>query len=67
VDSFARIGLAAIVAGVMAWFLSNLSTNLWGQLVLGTVAGLVGYIAALFALKVSEARSLLGLLASVIK
>jgi len=67
VDSFARIGLAAIVAGIMAWFLSNLSTNLWGQLVLGTVAGFIGYIAALFALKVSEARSLLGLLVSVIK
>jgi len=67
VDSFARIGLAAIVAGIMAWFLSNLSSNSWGQLVLGSVAGVIGYIAVLFALKVSEARSLLGHLFGVIK
>ena len=58
ISSFSRIGLAAIIAGALAWFLSNLSPNSLGQILFGTVAGLIVYISALFALKVSEARIL---------
>lgn len=61
VDSFARIGMAAVIAGTVAWFLSNLSENLWGQLFLGAASGLIVYVGALFVLKVTEVRTLQGL------
>ncbi|MHB8628330.1 MAG: murein biosynthesis integral membrane protein MurJ [Aggregatilineales bacterium] len=56
VSSFLRTALASLVGGGLAWFVAELSSNPWIQLVFGGVVGLIGYTAILFLSGSPEAR-----------
>lgn len=58
INSFVRIGLSAFFAGIVAWLLSNLSKNVWGQLLFGCIAGLLVYAVLLSTFRVTEAKVL---------
>jgi putative peptidoglycan lipid II flippase len=55
-DSFARIGSAALLGGAAAWVVTQTTSNWWLQLLLGGALGLVVYAIALLRLGSVEAR-----------
>lgn len=58
ISSFARVGIAAVIAGIVTWELSTLTTNMLLQLILCGTAGVIVYVGAVFGFRVPEARVL---------
>ena len=67
ISSFNRIGIAAVIAGIVTWGLSTLTTNILVQLILCGTAGVVVYVGAVFAFQLPEARVLWNTLVISIK
>ena len=53
-SSFARTGLAALLGGVTAWGVTQSTSNVWIQLVLGCISGLLVYGVVLWVLQSPE-------------
>jgi putative peptidoglycan lipid II flippase len=53
-NSFARTGLAAMSGGVTAWVVTQVTLNVWIQLLLGGMSGMLVYGAGLWLLQSSE-------------
>ena len=58
ISSFARVGIAAVIAGIVTWELSTLTKNMLLQLIVCGTAGMIVYIGAVFAFRVPEASVL---------
>jgi len=54
ISSFTRTGLAALLGGATAWGVMQLTSNVWFQLVLGGVSGLLVYGVGLWFLRSPE-------------
>jgi putative peptidoglycan lipid II flippase len=61
-SSFGLTGLAALLCGVASWSATMLTTNLWGELILGGAVGLSTYLLALWMLNSREVRAVLSIL-----
>lgn len=65
--SFARTSIAALLGGGTAWVVVQIAPNAGLQLFFGGGLGLVAYVAALLALRSSEAQMMLGVVAERIR
>lgn len=60
VNSFMRTGLVALLAGVAAWATTLLTANIWIQLILGAMSGLLVYSLGIWLLQTSEIQRVWG-------